>query len=195
MNPPIDPMPRSSWWRRQGPWLLGVALLGGVAFYLPYRDSWRHYAAFHPMRPIEVAPGATANYEGARWRLLNVSARDQPDLREDAMILVARFELIPDAGTSAKNLNRCKSRISDARGRYWEIAPFSTKRVKSNLPDSCGSGRGPNFTTIEPEPGRPWQFEQAYQVPRGLDPKSLRPEIYMIALDQRRPGQYLRFTP
>lgn len=194
MNAPIDPA-QQGWWRRQGAWLLGAALLGAWAFYAPYRDAWRHYAAFHPMRAVDVARGATADYEGARWRLLNISERDQPGLRDDAMILVARFELVADAGTSAKNLNRCKSRLSDARGRYWDVAPFSALRVKANLPDSCGSGRGPNFTTIEAEPGKPWQFEQAYQVPRGLDLKSLRPEIYMIALDQRRPGDYLRFTP
>ncbi|MBO9664812.1 hypothetical protein [Dokdonella sp.] len=195
MNGTIESKPPSSWWRRQGPWLLGAALLGAYAFYMPYRESLNHYAIFHPIRPIEVAKGASADYEGARWRLLNITQRDQRDLREDAMILVARFELIADEGTSAKNLNRCKSRISDARGRYWEVAPFSGLRVKSELPDSCGSGRGPNFTTIEPEPGKPWLFEQAYLVPRGLDPKTLRPEIYMFSMEQRRPGDYLRFMP
>lgn len=195
MNATPDPKPQPGWWRRQGPWLLGAALLGTYAFYVPYRDAWRHYAAFHPMRPIEVAKGESAAYEGARWRLLNISVRDQRDLREDAMIVVARFELVADAGTDAKKLDRCKSRVSDARGRSWEVAPFSSTRVKSELPHSCGSGRGPDFTTLVPEAGKPWLFEQAYLVPRGLDPNTLRPEIYMIALDQQRPGNYLRFMP
>jgi hypothetical protein len=185
----------ASWWRRQRLWLLGAVLLGAWALYAPYRDAWQGYARMHPMQARDVPAAQSVAYEGARWRLLNVTERDLPNQRDDAMVLVARFEVVADAGTTAKQLNRCKSRISDAHGRVWNADAFNQLGVKHTLPQNCGSGMGADFKTSEAQPGSPWLFEQVYQVPRGVDAKTLRPEIFMPWPEHEPVGRYLRFSP
>jgi hypothetical protein len=193
----MNTIPRAnenSWWRRQRLWLLGALLLGAWALLMPYREAWQGYARTHPMQAIDVAAGKSVAYEHAQWRLLNVTERDVPGQREDAMVLVARFELVMDADAEATRLDRCRGRISDASGRVWSNDSFGLLAVKHTLPASCGSGLGADFKTIQAQPGKPWLFEQVYQVPRGIDPKTLRPEIFLAWPEYEPVGRYLRFS-
>lgn len=183
----------SSWWRRQRFYLVGAALLGAWALYAPYRDAWRRYARSNPIVPIEVAQGAQAQYRGARWRFLNLTERDVPKLEPDAMALVARFELVLDEGVDPKNLGLCDARLSDARERVWKSGFVAAGR--RTLPTLCNYDPGPDFKGIAPQPGQPWQFEKSFVVPRGLDARQLRPEIFVVPLSEPdAPGTYLRFT-
>jgi hypothetical protein len=183
----------ASWWRRQRWYLVGAALLGAWALYVPYRDAWRRYARSHPIVPIDVAQGAQAPYRGARWRLLNLTERDVPRLDEDAMALVARFELVLDEGVDPNSLGRCEARLSDARERVWKSGYVRITGQRA-LPTSCNYDSGPDFKGIAPQPGRPWLFEKSFVVPRGLDVRQLRPEIFVIPLSEPdAPGTYLRF--
>jgi hypothetical protein len=189
------PVSRPGARQRQRLWLLGAALLGAWALYAPYREARQAYARTHPLQPVDVPAAASAAYEGARWRLLNLTERDRPGQRDDARVLVARFEVVADEGTTPRQLDRCRSRISDARGRVWNADAFGQLGVRHTLPQACGSGTGADFRRIEAQPGKPWQFEQVYQVPRGLDAKTLRPEIFMPWPEREPAGRYLRFTP
>ena len=107
----------SSWWRRQRLRQVGAVLLGAWALYAPYRDAWQRYARSHPLVAIDVAHGAQVPYRGARWRFLNLTERDVPKLDQDAMALVARFELMLDEGVDPKSLGLCDARLTDARYR------------------------------------------------------------------------------
>lgn len=192
------PSASSSWWRRQRFYLIGAALFGVWAMYAPYRDTWREYARNRPSAPIDVAAGAQANYQRARWRFLILTERDAPKLREDAKMLVARFELILDAGNDAKSMGYCEARLTDARGRLWKSSdsPSLPGGRQWRLPTSCKSDFGPGATEIFPGPGKPWLFEQPFVVPRGIDVRTLRPEIFVsLGPDSdSAPGAYLRFT-
>lgn len=183
----------SSWWRRQRLHLVGAVLLGAWALYAPYRDAWQRYARSHPLVAIDVAHGAQVPYRGARWRFLNLTERDVPKLDQDAMALVARFELVLDEGVDPKSLGLCDARLTDARERVWKSGFVVTGR--RTLPTSCNYDSGPDFKDIAPQPGQPWQFEKSFVVPRGLDVRQLRPEIFVIPLSEpEAPGTYLRFT-
>lgn len=186
-----------SWWRLQRRWLLGALLLAAWALYMPYREWREQDQRMRPTRPLMVAPGAWAHYEGARWRLLDVvPGSTSLHRRPGTYLLVARFELIADAGTTAKSLDACKSRMSDAQGRYWEgdsVGTVSMHGVRSTLPTSCGSGLTEHFQQIEPVPGKPWQFTQVFEIPDTVDANVLRPEILILWPKQSPRGQYLRF--
>lgn len=185
---------RPSWWRRQRFHLLGAALLSAWALYAPYCDAWRRYARSHPIVPIDVAQGAQAEYRGARWRFLNLTERDAPRLGDEAMALVARFELVLDQGVDPNSLGLCDARLTDARDRVWKSGSVYVTGRRT-LPGSCNYDSGPDFKGIAPQPGRPWLFEKTFVVPRGLDVRKLRPEIFVIPLSEPdAPGTYLRFT-
>lgn len=191
----VQPAPSSrTWWQRQRLWLLGAVVFGGWALYMPYHEAREADQRDHPSSPITVAPGTWVSYEGARWRLLGVEPGEaKSHQREDAIVLVAHFELIPDPGTQAKSLDRCVGRLSDPQGRHWSADSFDMLGTRQKLPNSCGRGFGANFHPIEAIPGKPWQFEQAYQVPRSLDPRSLQPEIVMPWPKLSPVGSFLRF--
>jgi hypothetical protein len=187
-----------AWWRHRGRWLLGALLLAAWALYMPYHEWREQDQRMRPTRPLTVAAGAWARYEGARWRLLEVApGTTSMRRRPGTYLLVARFELIADAGTSAKSLDACKSRMSDAQGRYWEtssVGGISVHGVRSKLPTSCGSGLTEHFQQIEPVPGKPWQFTQTFEIPNTVDAGSLHPEILILWPKQSPRGQYLRFS-
>ncbi len=110
------------------------------------------------------------------------------------MLLVARFELILDAGTDAKELSLCQARLTDARERVWQSS-FVSSGVRGSLPDACNAGIGADSKQVAPQPGQPWLFEKTFLVPRGLDVRALRPEIFVTPMTRPdAPGTYLRFT-
>lgn len=192
----MNAVPTRGWWRRQRVWLLGAALLGAWALYMPYRE-WREIEQRgFPTRPIMVPQGVWAHYEGARWRLL---AADIEPLkrrrRADAMALVARFEVIPDPGTTGAALDACKARLTDRRERHWNSDAADLLGVYSALPTSCGSNLDTHFERIEAKPGQVWSFTKVFEVPKGMDASELQPEIIMLWPKHSPTGSFLRFQP
>lgn len=190
-------VPRSaSWWRVQRWYLLGALVFGAWALYAPYRAAWRNWARSHPMVPLEVRKDAQAGYLGARWRLLNLTERDVTGLEPDQMVLVARFEMVLDAGTDPKALSLCEARLTDARGRAWTSNSAPAGASRRTLPTACASGFDKDLKAVLPEPGKPWLFEKSFLVPRGLEVRALGVEIFVTPMvEPERPGLYLRFTP
>ena len=189
-------VPTQGWWRRQRAWLLGAAVLGAWALYMPYRE-WREMDQhLFPTRPIVVEQGVWARYEGARWRLLGTDIEPlKRQRRDDAVALVARFEVIPDPGTTAATLDACKARVSDRQERHWDPDSGSQLGTYSALPTSCGSGLGARFEQVEAKPGQAWSFVKVFKVPRTLDARELQPEIIIRWPKQSPNGSFLRFRP
>lgn len=194
-----DANAQTGWWRSNRYWLFGAALLGVVAFVWPYREALDHYQRQHPQRPIDIAPGAWGVYEGARWRvidakLLTAAQPGKPALpRPDAAMVVVRYEVVIDKGLSAKRIDACQGRLSDAQGRQWEANPTALSRQRSDWPRSCGSYLDrKTFETISAPNGRPFRFEHVYLVPKRTALRDLHPEIRLP--QPKTPGAYLRFS-
>jgi hypothetical protein len=192
---------RGSWWRRQWLWLLGALVFGTWALYGSYSAMWEHSAESELKHPINVPHGTWAHYEGARWRLLELRQASDGKVPDIGMHLVARFELIPDAGSTAKKLLHCYLSLSDENGRRWKDDPLLLGTfVHHDLPINCGigSGKAPDFKDIEATPGVPWQFETDFVVPRTLELQQLHPEVRYDQPEFERsqhspPGTYLHF--
>lgn len=185
------------WWRSNRLWLIGAAVLGVLAFVWPYREALREYQRTDPSYPIDVAAGAWAPYEGARWRVVDAQWREAGPgtpfkAREDAAVVIVRYEVIIDKGLPTQKFDACKGRLSDAQGREWEANPGALSRYRSELPNTCGSyyERG-NFDRIPAPNGRPFRFEHVFLVPKSQGLRGLHPQIRMPEPD--KPGTYLRF--
>lgn len=185
---------KPSWWQAQRGFLLGALVLGFLALYLPYRAEWRNWARSHPTVAQGVGKGAQAGYLGARWRLLNLTERDSTRLEANQMLLVARFEMIRDAGTDPDSLSLCEATLVDPRGRRWTSNTAPPLAARSTLPTLCGYALK-NGEKVFPAAGQPWLFEKNFLVPRGLDARALDVEIFVIpVVEPKQPGLFLRFT-
>ncbi len=184
----------SAWWKSQRWYVLGALVAGFFALYLPHRSEWRNWARSHAAVALDVGKGAQADYLGARWRLLNLTERDAPRIAADQMLLVARFEMILDAGTDPKGLSLCEASLTDARGRRWTSNTAPPLASRSTLPTLCAYEikDGEQVYAVS---GQPWLFEKGFLVPRGLDPRALGVELFVTPIEEpRQPGLYLRFT-
>ena len=192
------PAPARSWRRRNAPWLAAAAVLGVLAFVLPLHGELTEKARRSPQRPLDVAPGAWAHYQGARWRVVEAELLpaggfgNAIDLRADDAMLVVRFEVIPDAKTLGAKLDACQGRVSDDEGRHWEANPPVLAGYRSELQRQCGSRLGKDFKREQALGERPFRFEHVYQIPKGLAPTQLHPELRLPKAAP--PGTYLRFA-
>ena len=188
------------WWRRNAPWLAGAVVLGVLAFALPWREEEQNQAIRSPQRPVDVPAGGWAHYEGARWRVVETELLPAGgfgsalDLRDDDAMLVVRFEVVPDRNTLGRTLDSCQGRVSDDRGRHWEANPPPLSRYRGKLQRRCGTRSTADFRTEQALGGRPFGFEHVYQIPKGLEPARLRPELRMPVPKSAPKGTYLRFA-
>ncbi|KRB08120.1 hypothetical protein [Lysobacter sp. Root690] len=187
------------WWRRNTGWLIGTAVLGGIAIYAPYRDALNEYRDRNPSIAIDAPKHDWVQFEGARWRLVEAEALAPRDprilgsLRKDAGVLLVRYEVIPDSGTPIKTLDTCRGRVADAQGRQWEAGPVGLPRLGGpKLPTSCGSGYDAQFKSVLAVPGRPFAFQHAYVLPRTQKLEGLEARIEFGPLQSAK-GRYLRF--
>lgn len=200
MNAPVAGIPaQAGWWRRNRFWLLGAIVLGAIAFVWPYQEALRHYQRNHPLHPIQVPAGEWARYEGARWRVVDaqlhsgVGPGTRFKVREDAAVVVVRFEVILDRDTRAKRIDACQGRLSDAAGREWEANPIALSRYRSALPRNCASSMDKRtFDRVNAKPGEPFRFEHVYLVPKTATLRGAHPEIRLP--QPKTPGTYLRFS-
>lgn len=187
------------WWRNNRWWLAGAIVLGAIAFAWPYREAFDHYQRTDPQRPIDVARGAWAEYDGARWRVVDAQWREADKEkamklpREDAAIVTVRYEIVVDKGVRARRFDACQGRLSDARGREWDANPQALSRLRSDYSRACGSRYDrENHDWISAPNGRPFQFEHVFLVPKSQSLRGLRP---MIRMPKAEPtGSYLRFS-
>lgn len=188
------------WWRRNAPWLVGAVVLGVLAFALPWREEKQNQAIRSPQRPVDVPAGGWAHYEGARWRVVETELLpaggfgSDLDVRDDDAMLVVRFEVIADRKTLGKTLDSCQGRVSDDRDRHWEANPLPLSRYRGKLQRRCGTRSTADFRTEQALGGRPFRFEHVYQIPKGLEPARLRPELRMPVPKSTPKGTYLRFA-
>ncbi len=202
--PPVsDPQaPPRAWWRDNGLWLLGAALLIVLVFGRDYRQAIEQHQFTDPRRPIDVPAGQWRHYEGARWRLLGVERIDDVgaasgfNLRADSSVLMVRYEVIPDPGTTADALNLCEGRLAAPGNRHWQANGLWLSRYSrgKRYPTGCGSNPGPNFTRVEAQPGRPYPFVHLYQIPRTQTLQGARAELRMAYPRKEPKGTYLRFS-
>lgn len=188
------------WWHRNRIWLPAAMLLAALSLGWAWRAGQQDYAIKNRTRPIDVAVGGQAHFEGARWRLVQAWLQDVPDkrlrLHPDAAFLIVRYEVVADAGTKPDQLNACRGQVTDAVGRTWNAhgsLPLSMLR-EDRLDHACGGGYGSLQDGDKALPGRPLQFEHTYEIPRGIPMHDLRPEIYFLVNEHVPDGVYLRFA-
>ena len=199
-----DPAVATGWWRRNRAWLPVAALLGVLAFTLPWRINQRELDRGQPRNAILATNGAEAwsAYEGARWRLVGVRREAVPAgfaagyQHPDAARLVVDFEVVPGAAVDVRRLDQCKGRLVDAGGRTWDAnAPssLSTWMRRRGLAGSCGSRvTGAPATAGE---GQPFALTHAYQVPADVPMRGLQVDIFFPSFTTTpRMGTYLRFA-
>ena len=199
--------PRVGWLRRNRWWLPGAIVLGVLAFVLPYRAAVHEYGRRTYTHPVRAGTQAWTEYEGSRWRL--VGMRREPVIgvaarymHSDAAIVRVVYEVIPGRQVDMKQLNACRGRLQDARGRVWGGQPFLTEldgkterriREQTGLEPGCASRRGPDFTEVKARPTRPFRFQHVYLVPRDLPRRGLRGDILVDPFNTTPPGSYLSF--
>lgn len=197
---PAPTAPPAGWWRRNAGWLLGTAVLGALAFWLPYRDALEQYRQRNPSIAVAAGKDDWTAFAGARWKLVgaeSLAARDprlRGPLRKDAEVVLLRYEVIPDSGTKTAELDSCRGAIVDAQGRRWETGGAALPRLSGpRLPQTCGSGYDDAFKQVLAVPGRPFAFEHALVLPRGQRLDELRARIEMRN-SQKAGGRYLEFA-
>ncbi|RDZ26451.1 hypothetical protein [Lysobacter silvisoli] len=191
--------PPAGWWRRNAAWLLGTAVLGTLALWLPYRDALQQYRERNPTVTVAGAKGDWNAFAGARWRLVSAEsmvARDprlRGPLRKDAEVLLLSYEVIPEPGTKITDLDQCRGAIVDAQGRRWETGGAALPRLSGpRLPETCGSGYDDAFRRVIAAPGKPFAFRHAFVLPRGQRPDQLRARIE-LKNSKTAAGRYLEF--
>jgi hypothetical protein len=207
VSAPTDPTPNPSargWLRGNLGWLLGAAVLGTLAFWLPYREAQREYVERRePSHAIDAATGRWTRYENARWRLIDVRREDGlPQgaggyLHGDASLLIVTYEVVPGPGIDSDVLDACNGRLVDARGRRWDADALPSAKLSERvraLGTSCGSRLGKDFVREKARPGWPFRFHHVFVVPRDLPRQGLRSELMLPASKTTPPGRYLRFT-
>lgn len=193
------PASTAGWWRRNAGWLIGTAVFGALALWLPYRDALRQYRERNPSVAVVATKGDWTAFAGARWKLVSAEsmlagdARLRGPLRKDAEVLLLSYEVIPDEGTKAADLDLCRGAIVDARGRRWEAGGAALPRLSGpRLPETCGSGYDAAFKRVLALPTRPFAFRHAFVLPRGQRPGELRARIE-LKNSQKAEGRYLEF--
>lgn len=196
------------WWRRNRAWLSGAVVLAALSLGWTWRAERQDYAIKNRVYPIHVEVGGQAQFEGARWRVVQAWLQDEPDdavrfhpdwllrLHPEAAFLIVRFEVVADAGATPDQLNMCRGQVSDASGRVWDSygsLPLRMRRSGERLDHTCGGGYGSLQDTDKALPGRPVQFEHTYAVPHGIPMHALRPEIYFLVNEHSPTGAFLRF--
>ena len=186
--------------RRQAAWVLGALALAAWAFWWPYYKDRKDYRLSHPSVPRETPAGAWVHYENARWRLIEARVVAPTDLaglqlRPDSQVVLATLEVILDNGTAAENVDSCKSVLRDPAGRQWKAQPLALLRYPQRpLGRSCGSRLGDGLERVNARPGRPFRFQQIYQLPRGVPLAGLQLELSLPRLEREERGAYVRFT-
>lgn len=180
------------WLREQRLWLLGSAVLAPITFAWPAWDAWRQYGEHRPLLATDVAAGAATTFGGAEWRLGSVEILDPKDVRRgDAappgtLFLVAHFSMTPQPGSDAKRLASCRGRLSDERGRWWDVSTVYLP-LGPGVQTGCAGGFR-DGRMQEPGVGAPWRFTQVFLIPEDAA-ATARPEIILPPLQPR----YLRF--
>jgi hypothetical protein len=194
------PAPPPGWWRRNAGWLIGTAVFGALALWLPYGDALQQYRERNPSLAVVAAKGDWTVFAGARWKLVaaeSVLAGDRRlrgPLRKDAEVLLLSYEVIADEGTKPGDLDLCRGAIVDAHERRWEAGGGALPRLSGpRLPETCGSGYDDAFKRITALPTRPFAFRHAFVLPRGQRPDQLRARIE-LKNSKAAEGRYLEFA-
>ncbi|SFL07052.1 hypothetical protein [Lysobacter sp. cf310] len=192
--------PATGWWRSNAGWLLGTAVLGALALWLPYRDALRQYRERNPSVAVTAAKGDWTAFAGARWKLISAESMIAGDprlrgpLRKDAELLLLRYEVIPDPDTKISDLDLCRGAIVDVQGRRWDTGGAALPRLSGpRLPETCGSGYDDAFKRVIAVPARPFAFQHAFVLPRGQRPDALRARIE-FKNTKKADGRYLDFS-
>lgn len=195
------------WLHRNRYWLPGALLLGTLAFVLPWRAAQHEYGRRGFTHPVEGRLDGWTQYEGARWRLVEVRREDGAGTfadyaHSDASRLLVVFEVIPGKDIDLDVLDRCIGRLSDGRGRHWggQMAAdtFSTQVQRKlerelQLGTRCATRTDADFNDIKARRGEPFRFFHGYLVPRELPNRALSAEIQLNPFDTDPPGSFLRF--
>lgn len=209
-------LPANGWWRRNRWWLAGAAVLGTLAFVLPYRGALEEYGRRGYWHPVDATSEGWTAYRGSRWRLVEVLRDDDASntaagyLHADASMLMLVYEVIPGQGVSPEQLDRCRGRLSDDKGHHWGGAPWGeaammdrdgggsgTNRYKFERDVGLGSGCGSRSGSplpVKARPTRPFRFMHLFLVPRGQATEGLHAEIVLDPFETDPPGQFVRFT-
>lgn len=151
-------------------WLMFAIAL---ALALIYSTMWLTYAGIytHP-RYRQLPPGAGTTYDGATYTLLKLTQTDvvvdgdeQHPAQAGAFYVVAELQVV----TNNKKFTGCGVDLLADGKRTWEAESSFFDR---KLPGYCDTDDYPIV------PGRPWRYEQIYQVP-----VQFRHELYGIAVN------------
>lgn len=203
-EPAHDTAASTGWWRRNRHWLPAAAVLGVLAFYLPWRINERELDRIRPRTAIVATPGEAvwSEYEGARWRITGV--RREPAkagtaaeyMHADATRLIVDFEVVPGATVDAERLDQCEGRLVDTRGRTWEAnfpAKLSTWMLRQRLSGSCGSRVVGEPATAAAD--QPFAFTHAYLIPADVPMQGLQVDLFFPpSTTTPKMGTYLRLT-
>jgi hypothetical protein len=196
------------WLHRNRYWLPGALLLGALAFVLPWRAAQYEYGRRGFTHPVDGRLDGWNEYEGARWRLVEVRREDGAGTfadyaHSDASRLLVVFEVIPGKDIDLQALDRCIGRLSDGRGRHWggqmtAVDEFSTQAQRKlerelQLDTRCATRTDADFNDIKARRGEPFRFFHGYLVPRDLPNSALSAEILLNPFETDPPGSYLRF--
>ncbi|MFK3648236.1 hypothetical protein ACI2IY_07315 [Lysobacter enzymogenes] len=192
--------PPAGWWRRNALWLIGTAVVGSLALWLPYRDALQRYRERNPSVAVAANKNDWTAFNGARWKLVaaeSLAPRDprlRGPLRKDAEVVLLRYEVIPDSGAKTRDLDTCVGAIVDAQGRRWNAGAGALPRLSGpRLPTTCGSGYDDSFKQVLAVPGRPFAFQHAFVLPRGQRLGDLRARIE-FRYSGKADGRYLEFA-
>ena len=207
--------PGTGWWRRNRLWLAGAVVLGLLAWWLPWRSEWNEYGRRGFSRPVEAASSGWSEYEGSRWRLVEVLRDDGVSniaggyLHPDASLLVVVYEVIPGRDATVERLDRCKGQLADAGGRVWGAggwgelplgvgvglsqATLTRARRALDLGTGCGSRPTLDPVPVKARPTRPFRFFHPFLVPRALPSEGLHAGIVLDPFETRPPGSFIRF--
>ena len=208
--------PVAGWIRRNRWWLAGAVVMGALAFALPYRSAQHEWGRRGYSHPVEGRAEGWTTYEGSRWRLVEVLRDDAVSevaggyVHGEASLLLLVYEVIPGKGVDTGMLDRCRGRLSDARGRVWggppwggdvvfagdgSIASDTKRRVAKalGLESGCGSRSGAGVLPVKARPTRPFRFFHMFLVPRQLAAQGLYGEIVVDPYRTTPPGSYVRF--
>jgi len=186
----------AGWWRRQGPWLLGAAVLAAGAVVGPHFDRHREFRIHRADAARTVPAGAWGRYAGAGWRLRGITVQDRAmlprDLRlpDNARVLLAELEIRPDqTATGESNTSRCSLLLRDDRGRGWRFAP------ETLVTYSRRAGFALDCTRPHDRPiGQPYVVRLPFLLPDDVPPSDLRLELQLFPLPPEAtepPGAYL----
>ena len=196
------------WLYRNRWWLPGALVLGTLALVVPWRAAMHEFGRRTFTHPVEGQLEGWTEYEGARWRVVEVQ-RQEPKgpsadySHSDASRLLVIFEVIPGKDIDLQVLDRCVGRLSDGRGRHWGGQMMATDEFSSRvqrqleqelqLDTRCASRTDTSFSDIKAQPGQPFRFFHGYMIPRDLPTDELSAEIILNPYETTPPGSYLRF--